>query len=456
MIRRIWMVTSREFLATITSKGFILGVLMMPLLLLIFIVLAPRFLNAQGPQVSGEIAVIDPTGRVLPELRAALDPDAIAERRLERARREAQLRKQLAARMGAQDTVAEESIKIDPSPLLTIVDSTGKELSAAKNALVESADESAPLALIVVHDDAVIRRAQDVEYGTYDLYVSKGLNGDTESVLHESLHQALVDARLKSHALVPSEIQAQTRVNRPKAILITAAGERETQRWLMRALPFISGLLLFMGVIAGGQTLMTSTVEEKSSRVIEVLLAAVSPLELMWGKLLAQLGVGLLIVGVYLGSGVASLVQFSMFSLVDPMLIVYLVLFYLIAYLVYGALMLSIGAAVNQIADAQSLLGPVMLLLLLPYVLTPMIGQAPNSTLSVAASFIPPINSFAMLARLASDTPPPAWQVWLTMLIGLGAAAFTVWFASKVFRIGLLMHGKPPSLLTLLRWVRMA
>jgi ABC-2 type transport system permease protein len=96
------------------------------------------------------------------------------------------------------------------------------------------------------------------------------------------------------------------------------------------------------------------------------------------------------------------------------------------------------------------------ILLLAPYVLTGMIGQAPNSALSVTLSFIPPINTFAMLARLASDTPPPAWQVVLAIVIGFAAAVGVLWFAAKVFRIGLLMHGKPPNFATMLRWARMA
>jgi ABC-2 type transport system permease protein len=102
--------------------------------------------------------------------------------------------------------------------------------------------------------------------------------------------------------------------------------------------------------------------------------------------------------------------------------------------------------------EAQSLMGPVMLLLMLPYMLSPFIGRAPNSALSVALSFIPPINTFAMMARMASDAPPPAWQVWLTVLVGLGGAAAAVWFAAKVFKVGLLMHGKPPNFKTMIRW----
>jgi ABC-2 type transport system permease protein len=154
--------------------------------------------------------------------------------------------------------------------------------------------------------------------------------------------------------------------------------------------------------------------------------------------------------------GIWTLLQFALLGLLDPSLIVYLVAFFLISYLVYGSLMVSIGAAVNQMADAQSLMPPILLLLIGPYVLTGVIGRAPNSPFSVAFSFVPPVNSFFMLARLASDSPPPPWQVWLSMGAGIAAASLAVWFAAKIFRIGLLMHGTPPSFATMIKWARMA
>jgi ABC-2 type transport system permease protein len=221
-------------------------------------------------------------------------------------------------------------------------------------------------------------------------------------------------------------------------------------------LPFIMGALLFVAVVLCGQTLMTSLIEEKSSRVVEVLLSAVSPLELMWGKLLGQLAVGLLVMAVYIGLGVLLLLQFALFGLLDPLLIVYLVVFFLLSYLVFGALMMAVGAAVNQQADAQSLMGPIMLLLVLPYALSPVIGRNPDAPFSVVLSLVPPVNSFVMMVRLASDSPPPLWQVLLSVGIGIAGAAVAVWFAAKVFRIGLLMHGKPPNFATLLRWARQA
>jgi ABC-2 type transport system permease protein len=94
--------------------------------------------------------------------------------------------------------------------------------------------------------------------------------------------------------------------------------------------------------------------------------------------------------------------------------------------------------------------------MMVPYILTPFIGRAPDSAVAVAASFIPPVNAFAMLARLASSSPPPVWQVLLSVLCGIVGACIAVWFAAKVFRVGLLMHGKPPSFATMIKWARMS
>ena len=240
-------------------------------------------------------------------------------------------------------------------------------------------------------------------------------------------------------------------------MIVAAGGEQQAQRGFTRALPFIMGILLFMGVMIGGQTLMTSTIEEKSSRVVEVLLAAVSPFELMAGKLLGQLAVGLLVMGVYIGLGLlgAVPVRDARAARSDARRLPDRVLPHHLPGVRRADV--AIGAAVNQMADAQSLMGPVMLLLIAPYILTPMIGRAPNSTFSVAVSFIPPVNTFAMMARLASDSPPPAWQVWLTVARrARRPRARAVWFAAKVFKIGLLMHGKPPNFATLIRWARAA
>jgi ABC-2 type transport system permease protein len=201
---------------------------------------------------------------------------------------------------------------------------------------------------------------------------------------------------------------------------------------------------------------MTSTIEEKSSRVAEVLLSAVSPFELMAGKILGQMGASLVAMALYVVMGVALLVSFALFGLVDVRLLLYLVIFFVIAFLVIGSLMAAIGAAVNEMKEAQSLMGPIMIMLVAPLMLQVPISQNPNSTFSTVISFIPPVNSFTMLIRMASSAPPPIWQVWLSIAVGVASVFGAVWFAAQVFRIGLLMYGKPPDLATLIRWVRAA
>jgi len=152
--------------------------------------------------------------------------------------------------------------------------------------------------------------------------------------------------------------------------------------------------------------------------------------------------------------GLAVLTSFSLFGLLNFALIPYLLVFFVLAFFTIGSLMMAVGSAVNDMREAQSLMLPMTLLLIVPWILWMPISRDPDSTLSVVVSFLPPVNSFGMLLRLASSHPPPTWQVWLSIAIGVLGVVGAVWFASKVFRIGLLMFGKPPNFGTLVRWVR--
>jgi len=118
--------------------------------------------------------------------------------------------------------------------------------------------------------------------------------------------------------------------------------------------------------------------------------------------------------------------------------------------------MAAAGAAVSEMREAQGLMTPVMLIVMVPWILWMPISRDPNSVLAIALSFVPPVGNFVMMLRLASATPPPMWQALLAVVVGAAGAVATLWFAAKVFRIGLLMYGKPPNFATLLRWARMA
>jgi ABC-2 type transport system permease protein len=450
-LNRIGLIAARDYKATITSRAFLIGLLIMPALVVIFVVLFPRILSSHSPQVLGEVMVIDPTGSVTAQLQQTVTPTDV------QLRRSMETGQNPAAPPARSAPTSTPSIG-PPIPQVSLVPLPGDtDVSTHKNWLIQPRDATPQhLAILVVRPDAVVRRPDSSTFGNFDLYTSARIDDNTETTLRGSIRAALIAARLRSIGQDPAAISRAQQVMQPESVVVSDAGERSGSRGVARFLPLACGILIFFGVMMGGQALMTSTVEEKSNRVIEVLLAAVSPLELMCGKLLGQLGLGLTMIAAYLVMAVFSLGQYSLAALLDPMLIVYIFAFFIVTYLVFGSLMLVIGSAVNQMAEAQSFMGPLMILMIVGYSTTPIVGQAPNSSFSVAMSFIPPINTFAMIARIASSAPPPAWEVWTTLLISCVTSALVVWFAAKVFKIALLMHGKPPSIATLFKWARMA
>ena len=215
-------------------------------------------------------------------------------------------------------------------------------------------------------------------------------------------------------------------------------------------------LLLIMATMTGGQYLLTTTIEEKANRVVEVLLSACSPMELMTGKIVGQMGVGLTLLVIYNALGIVALVVFERLDLIGAGTIVLFFVFFLLAYFMFASLMAAIGSAVNDLRESQSLMTPVILLMMLPYFFFMPVVRAPNSMLSTVTSFIPPISPFIMIMRVASTDPPPAWQIALAIAVNAAAVVFFLWLAAKIFRVGLLMFGKPPNFRTLIRWVRMA
>ena len=237
---------------------------------------------------------------------------------------------------------------------------------------------------------------------------------------------------------------------------MTKEGERETLGVLNMVMPLAFIGLVLMSVMVSGQYLLTTTIEEKQSRVVEMLLSAVSPMELMTGKILGQFCVGLVVLVLYSGIGLVALVSFAVSGVLDTSLVLYLFVSYVIAYFVIASLMAAVGAAVNELREAQTLMTPLMVIVMVAWLLWLPISRNPDSMLALVTSFLPPVNTFAMLLRITSSSPPPTWQILLSLAIGVASVFAALWFAGKVFRIGLLMHGKPPNLRTLVQWSRMA
>ena len=458
-MKKIGLVAAREFIAAVNNRGFVIGLLVLPILVSIVAFLLPRLMTARGGVLRGEVAVIDRSTLVVDEFRAAIAPAAIEKRREEAAARAlAVTSPALRETVGAGATNAANRLVGSAPAFDIVVRPSDTDVQEAKQWLLSPADSGRPrhVAVVVIAPDSVVPAAGRTDSGTYEIYVPANLDDRVESTIYESLREAMLNARIRARGLDRAAVDAMTRVQRPMSVTVGLGRERATNIGFNRALPFIFGMLLLMSIIIGGQSLLTSTIEEKSSRVVEVLLSAVTPVQLMAGKILGQMAVSMLIMVVYVGLGFVLLASFAMTGLLDPILLVYLFLFFVISFLLYTAVFGAVGAAVNEMREAQSLMTPVMMTLVAPWMVGAAIAREPNSTFSVAVSFIPPVNTFAMMMRLSSASPPPFWQPLLTALVGLIAACGVIWVAAKIFKVGLLMHGKPPSFKTLVQWVKQA
>ncbi len=446
-MRKVLWIALREFLAIVWTKAFLFGLLFLPLMIGL-VAVAINLLGDDDFRAAGRIALIDPTGRVTAEARQALDSNSL-ERGLA-----AELRENAPpAFEGAADVI--ETLDLGPDFTLVQLPSDA-DLDAEKAMLLSADPENALLALVVVHANAIDEPDPTRPFGSYDLYTAPNIDERESGAVRSMLREAIVDLRISAYGLDRDTIDRITRVEGGQSITVTETEEREAFEGMSFILPMAFMFLLFMGIMGGGQGMMTSTIEEKSSRVVEVLLSAVSPMELMAGKMFGHLSASLIGMTIYLVAGLIVLGSASLLGLLDPMLIVYMFLFFFIAFFTIGSFFLAVGAAVNELRETQSLMMPVMIITMLPWFLWLPISRDPNSTISVVSSFLPPVSSFGMMLRLSSTEPPPAWQVWLSIGVGVLGVYLVLWFAARVFRIGILLTGKPPDFRTLIRWVRMS
>ncbi len=467
-MKKMLYVAGREFMATVTTKGFVFGILVAPLAIALIIYLLPRYLTKAPPKVEGQVVIIDPTGAVAEGVAAYLTPQRFAERRAKTTRdiedaTSATLRGATAASPGASAAVKQSiDTALGSVPRLQVVTLPGgSDLDAAKAPLKvplpdHGAGPDTRLAVIVVDADAVRPADGREAFGTYELFVRDKLDDRLVDDLHAAMREAIVASRLQASGFDAGRIKVLTSVPRPDSRTVTAEGERTTNKELNTILPAAFMILLLVSVMTSGQYLLTSTVEEKSNRVVEVLLSAVSPMELMTGKILGQMCVGLLVLALYAGLGVLALVSFATVGLVDPFLLVFLLVFFVIAYFIFASMMAAIGSAVNEMREAQSLMTPIMMIMMIPWIIWLPLSREPNSLLAVVLSFVPPFSSFVMLLRMTSVAPPPMWQAWASVVVGAVGVYAALWFAARVFKVGLLMYGKPPTFGTLVKWARMS
>jgi ABC-2 type transport system permease protein len=415
-------IVRREYLERVRSKSFVVATILGPLLMAGLMVVPAIMATRSGKPL--RVAVVDEGGAL----------QAAAEQALRAAR-------------------------FDDKPRFSVVPSDGspaavREAALRKQVLARQLDGYVVLPAAAA-GDAVGGKAAGVAASYFGRNVSNQIDLRT---MKRALSDLLLGERLHKAGLEPERIKQLTRELELKTLQLSEKGERE-ERGAAILLAIVLMMILYMSILMWGQAVMTGVIEEKGSRVIEVLASGLPATQLLAGKLLGIGAAGLTQLVVWTASlaalSLAPVPSSPDFSLPDlsPFLLLSFVVFYLLGFLLYAAFYAAIGSAVNTVQEAQNFVFPVLLPLIAGLVCFPVVLQAPDSGLAIFLSLVPLIAPLIMFLRIIVLSPP-LWQVALSVVLLLGAIAAVLWLAARIYRVGILMYGKKPTFPELMKWVR--
>ncbi|MHC4127371.1 MAG: ABC transporter permease [Planctomycetota bacterium] len=456
----------RDFKQTVLRKIFLIAILGIPVAIVGAMALVMLILvSHKEPPLIGTVALIDPTGEVTPAAQAEFHPKQIARDVQEQLEQMQEASEELMRGGGpaAMDPRSVTTFQVEIGSLDAKIDlESHEQANETQVAGLKDRVRGGDLLALAIFTEAVLAApdptiARD-KWATFDLFAGDDLDDSHVTFIEGRLGAAVVRVRASRADLDPDAAMAMLKRPHSSTSRVMAGGEEaaedENVRVAKMMIPMAFMMLLWIATFTSGQHLMMSTIEEKSNRVMEVLLSAVSPFQLMFGKILGQGGVGLLVVLIYTSLGIAGLIVFAIMHLIEVAAIVHLFVFFFMAFLMIASIFAAVGSAVTDIREANTLVTPVMLIVMIPLMLWMPISQAPNGGIATAFSFIPPAIPFVMILRVAADEPVPLWQIPATIVWGYVCVAGMIWLAAKIFRVGVLMYGKPPSPLQLLKWAR--
>ena len=278
--------------------------------------------------------------------------------------------------------------------------------------------------------------------------------------LQQALSREVRSLRLSAHGVDLQLLErAEVAVSFPSTTLYQAGHGRRTPPESRNPiedilLPLLAAIVMFMSVLMGATPLMQSVLEEKMYRIAEVLVSSVPPTELMMGKLLGAIFVSFTLLALYAGGTGLSLMATGIpnpLSLID---VLWLLAFQTSALLMYGSVFLAVGSACNDLRETQTLIMPVLMLVMTPLLLLSVVISDPNGTLSTVASLIPFFSPILMMVRVMLEPGAPLWQALLALTGSAAMAFLCVVAAGRIFRVGMLSGGAAPTPRELARWVR--
>ncbi len=413
-------VAKREYLERVKKRSFFIGTIMGPVLMgaMIFV---PALLLERGPLQRVDIAVVDLTNSLFPRLSQALN-----------------------------DTLP------SGEKVFALIEeqATEAELDVVKKRLNEQIEVGTLEGYIVIPTDAV-------EAGKITYFGRKVSNLRTLQRLERAMNEAILYKRLSQAGLDYGRIQNLMAGVKLETVQVLKGSERQgdfEQAYLSTTI-FI--MMLYMTILLWGMAVQRSIIDEKNSRIVEVLLSSLKPLDLMTGKILGVGAVGLTQYAIWaafaLGAS-AYLLSSGMYAgiaAISGTTIAFFVIFYVLGFLFYATLYAAIGAVCNSDQEAQQLQTPITMCLAFTIVVSMAIMQNPDGRFATVFSMIPFFAPIMMFMRINILTPP-IWQIAASVAI-LAASIYAAGILSaKIFRVGILMYGKRPDLREIAKWLRRA
>jgi len=444
-VSKILSVLINEYLRAVRTKAFIIGVLVTPLLMgggAIAIAVAENSKDL----TDRHFAVVDRSEILTETITAAIES------------------------RNARDIFDDEGEQEDPKWILETWDPDEHVGERSDQVLSKRVDDGELIGFLTIGADIPELAGDDAELARGDRELAWFTDTPTYNDLPNTLSY-LVNTAVRRHRISGANMDADLVDKLSKREEITTMGlvevdesgnvtdAKETDKIAEVAVPVGLAVMLFMLVMMSTPALMNNVLEEKMQRIAEVLVSAVTPFQLLMGKLLAAALVSLTLGVIYVGGLLifvhnASIVPPAVVEALDLGTLLLFGVFLILTLLIHGSIFAGLGAACSEIQDTQTLLMPAMLIMILPMMFLGPVIQSPDGTLAKVLSFFPPATPMIMFMRVGIPPGVDWWELPVALVLCLAFAILSVWAASRIFRVGILMQGKAPSWRQMWTWIR--
>ena len=436
-MNKSFVIALREYRAAVRSKAFVITLVAMPVLM-IGSIIVQVLLKDKVDTTDKTFAMVDRTGQFEDAFKAAVA-----------------FYNQAMVFAGEGD----ERLKVKPEFILEFIDPESIGKPPESTLKLSDRVRNKEISGFIEIDAGVVNSAADAKVNYHSqTSVDNAFRRFASEVVNETIQRIRSEKEGIDQAVIQRVVQS-VEVNDMSLVErdVETGGistPQDSNPMVDIILPMGLMMLIFMAVMVGATPLMQAVMEEKQARISEVLLGSIQPFQLMVGKLAGNVAVSLTTVGVYIAGGFCTL-QYLDQSHIFPSLqiIIWLLVFQSLAVLMFGALFISIGAAVNDMREAQSAMMPVMMLAMAPMFVWLNVIREPESTFSTAISLFPPATPMLMLLRLAAPGSIPLWQPFLGCGLVILTTILFIYAAGKIFRMGILMQGEAASFRRMLSWV---